>query len=161
LAIFFKDALFAINIAEDSITVSIILRLFCIMVVPVSVISKIASTSSGGLASVAPKERNICTFLFVPTRNHGVMIRGSESPKYLLYALLDFRCEEVVVRYSVEIRKVFLFSANSVIKSDKLLTGKLSGTAITWLTCPYSKSSKGDTYALASLTQSLPVIPTS
>jgi hypothetical protein len=59
-----------------------------------------------------------------------------------MYALLDFICEEVVVSYSDEILKVFFLSANSVIRSDKLLTGKISGTAMTCLTCPYSKSSK-------------------
>ena len=47
---------------------------------PVSVISKIASTSSGGLASVAPNDKNISTFLLFPNLNHGVIIVGSRSP---------------------------------------------------------------------------------
>src|ERR671924_1530558 len=72
--------LFAISTAVDSATLSIIFKLFWASVVPVSVISKIASTSSGGLASVAPKERNISTFLFSPTLSHGVIIIGSALP---------------------------------------------------------------------------------
>jgi ATP phosphoribosyltransferase len=78
----FRAFLFATRTADDSITVSIIFRLFCVRVVPVSVISKIASTSSGGFASVAPKERNIWTCLLSPTLSHGVMIIGSLPPKY-------------------------------------------------------------------------------
>src|SRR5918996_4384336 len=80
-----RDFLFAISTAVDSATVSIILSLFWASVVPVSVISKMASTSSGGLASVAPNERKISTFLFSPILIHGVIIIGSALPWFFLY----------------------------------------------------------------------------
>ena len=79
--VFLRAILLATNTAEDSITKSIIFSLFCPKVVPVSIISNIASTSSGGFASVAPKERKISTFLFSPTLSHGVIIIGSSLPK--------------------------------------------------------------------------------
>src|SRR5918992_4279650 len=75
-----RDFLFAISTAVDSATVSIILSLFWASVVPVSVISKMASTSSGGLASVAPNERKISTFLFSPSLIQGVIIIVSALP---------------------------------------------------------------------------------
>jgi hypothetical protein len=53
-------------------------------VVPVSVISKTASTSSGGFASVAPNDRKISTILLLPVLDQGVTIVGSRSPKCFL-----------------------------------------------------------------------------
>ena len=69
-----SEFLFATKYALDSKTLSIIFSWFCYSVVPVSVTSIIASTSSGGLASVAPKDKWICTFLFVPNCTQGVTI---------------------------------------------------------------------------------------
>src|SRR5919108_436376 len=125
----FNEVLFATRTALDSITVSITFNLFWAKVVPVSVISKIASTSSGGFASVAPSERNICTFLFSPTRSQGVIIIGEISPKYFLYAEFSLICAEAVVRYSVDILSGFLLAANSPINSVKLFDSRCSGTA--------------------------------
>ena len=65
------------------------------------------------------------------------------------------------MRYSDDIRSGFFFVANSSISPVKSFTANVSGTAITCLTFPYSRSSNVVMSAFASLTQSLPVIPTS
>src|SRR4030042_5861636 len=93
------EVLFAMRIAEDLSTSSIIFSLFARIVVPVSVLSIIASTSSGGLASVAPKERNILTFELEPQVCHGVITWGIASPQYCLYAGLFIRYAIVVLMY--------------------------------------------------------------
>ena len=68
----------------DVSIISMIFKLLALIVVPVEVLSIITSTSSGGLASVAPKERNIFTDSFSPQVFHGVMTRGLISPYNLL-----------------------------------------------------------------------------
>ena len=50
-----------------------------LIVFPVAVRSIIASASSGGLASVAPKERMILTWGFSPFLDQGVIISGTLS----------------------------------------------------------------------------------
>jgi len=104
-------SLFAMRCAVETSTSSPIFSLFCVSVVPVSVTSSIASTSSGGFASVAPNERCICTALLVPIRSHGVTISGSREPNLLLYDAHDLTNLAVVVRYSVDMRKVLFFFA--------------------------------------------------
>ena len=53
----FNDFLLIIKCAVEVNTSSTIFNLFCFRVVPVSVTSMIASTSSGGFASVAPNDK--------------------------------------------------------------------------------------------------------
>ena len=66
-------------------TVSMIRRLLASMVVPVSVTSIMQSESSGGLASVAPKDRKILALGLSPFFHQGVTIMGSALPKRFLY----------------------------------------------------------------------------
>src|SRR5208337_1005269 len=97
--------LFAIRIAEDFRTVSMIFRLFASIVVPVSVTSIMASEFSGGFASVAPKDKNILALELSPFFHQGVTSMGSASPKRFLYWAVLFRYSEAMLRYSVLIRK--------------------------------------------------------
>ena len=72
--------LFAINTAVDLSITSTIFKLLALIVEPVCVLSIITSTSSGGFASVAPKDKNILILSFSPHVFQGVMTTGVWSP---------------------------------------------------------------------------------
>ena len=106
-----SDPRLATRCAVDSVTVSAIFSLFCLRVVPVSVTSMMASTSSGGFASVAPNDRCICTDRFEPVRSHGVTISGFFEPCASLYDGRPAMNAAAVVRYSDETRSVLFLRA--------------------------------------------------
>src|SRR5512136_754189 len=147
--------------AELVNTVSMISRLFASIVEPVSVTSMMQSLFSGGLASVAPKDKKIFALELSPFRHQGVTICGSCSPNRFTYAGLDFMYSDAMFRYSVEIRKLLpLFQMPSIMSERELLLRDL-GTATTSCMRPYSKFWRTSTSACVSLIQSCPVIPTS
>src|ERR687889_741000 len=79
-------------------------------------------------------------------------------PDPLKKLCLDLMYLEADLRYSVENLNNLLFSAKCAIISSRLSNSNDSGTAITCLTLPYSKSSNTLMSASVSFIQSLPVI---
>src|SRR5207248_10440830 len=74
---FFHESWFEINRGVDSMRVSTIRSLFARSEEPVSVISTIASTSSGALTSVAPQENS--TLAFTLCRRRYLRVRFTTS----------------------------------------------------------------------------------
>ena len=102
------------------------------MVVPVSVTSMMQSLFSGGLASVAPKDRKIFARALSPFLHQGVTSMGSASPKRFLYCGVFLRYSVAMFRYSVLMRKFLPWAQIDSMNSPKVVpSGTLLGTAMT------------------------------